>query len=361
LITSLRPYTVLDYKNIAANLRLAIPDIAISTEHFSEPLGSEKKIEESIFFYKKAFSFDFDVDDLRLFWKNKGFFNELPIFKVALLLQFDFQIATQVYCDHLAENYQLIAALNEQYWKPLCEMPLIDKEQFKLTNANWYKFLLANTKKVVPIVHFIGDNEFNFKPLINRKYDWSVPGAKYYAREKASLSLKLSHATKSSNNSVMQKTVKLFSRAGFQPYSNDLILTILSETFTKSISNSRFSYTCGSALNYPIRKFFEIPALGAVLVCMPCNGFEGLGFIDGENAIICLPENIDSVTEKFLKNPNLAQKIATAGQKLILEKHSLYVRAEQLRKAMMIAYDGKYQGAFWKNGNMIFTGDDVDV
>ena len=42
----------------------------------------------------------------------------------------------------------------------------------------------------------------------------------------------------------------------------------------------------------PIRKFFEIPAAGSVLVCQPFAGFNNAGFVDRENCVICEPAEI---------------------------------------------------------------------
>lgn len=336
-------------------------DVAVSTEHYSGPSESKKNIGESISFYRKAFSFNFDASDLKLFWDNKTYFHELPIFKVALFLQFDFQIISKKYCNHLSENYQLIAGFNEQYYRPLSEMSSVHKEGFDIVNDNWYEFVLGNKEKIVPIVHFIGDGEFVFCPIRSRKYDWSVPGASYHARKIATSTLKSSDVSMRNAKGILQKGAALSSRIGMRPYSHSFILELLNRTFSAAISDSRFAYTCGSALRFPIRKFFEIPALGSVLVCEPCHGFEGLGFIDGENAIICAPEQIGAVSRKLLQDLELAQHIASAGQRLVLEKHTLYVRAQQLREAFQAGFNGSYRGARWEKGDMVLLASDAEA
>lgn len=114
-------------------------------------------------------------------------------------------------------------------------------------------------------------------------------------------------------------------------------------------------------MRWPIRKFFEIPANGAALVCEPCNGFEALGFRDGENAIVCNAAEVANVGRRLKIDIDAAQAIADAGRRLIGERHTLSVRASQLRHALDAAQDGKWHGAEWQEGELVPLSPPVDA
>ena len=125
------------------------------------------------------------------------------------------------------------------------------------------------------------------------------------------------------------------------------------QLFRQEIVDSKYAFTCGSLFAYPVRKFFEIPALGSVLITPECNGFEALGFRDGHNAILCKPENLIDVEKRLAADPDMAQSIADAGRKLIGERHTVEVRAAQLRMAFTMALNGDWHGAEWRAGELI--------
>jgi hypothetical protein len=335
-------------------------DVAISTEHMALPSMSSKDLDDSVRFYKKAFHFSFNASDLKIFWDDMPSFFELPLFKCASLMQFDVQSITKEHCNHLSNNFDMVVGPNKQFFRPLDETPLAFEEGFNILSDNWYKFVSENKHKVVPLVHFIADGEYEFRSLSNRYYDWSVPGTLYKSRKNALSILNKEHALIGSNR-LIRKMAYIASKVGLNPYTSSTGLYLLNKSFSDSISNSRFSYTCGSAFRAVVRKFFEIPALGAVLVCDPCNGFEDLGFINGVNAITCSPEQLVELSRRLKNDLEYAQTIAYAGQKLILEKHTLPVRAKQLREALHSGLKGEYKGAKWKNGDLVLLTSGSDL
>jgi spore maturation protein CgeB len=99
-----------------------------------------------------------------------------------------------------------------------------------------------------------------------------------------------------------------------------------------------------------LRKYFEIPALGSVLVCLPCNGFEELGFRDKVNAMICEPDQLPELARWLNENTDKAQEIADAGRRLITERHTIEARACQLKTALESVLAGKWRGGVWRDG-----------
>ena len=102
-----------------------------------------------------------------------------------------------------------------------------------------------------------------------------------------------------------------------------------------------------------MRKFFEIPALGSVLVCSPCSGFDGLGFKNGINSIIAEPNNVIELGKFLSKDLDYAQTIANAGRKLINDNHTVLARSKQLRSALDSFSTRNWFGGEWIDGKLV--------
>lgn len=100
----------------------------------------------------------------------------------------------------------------------------------------------------------------------------------------------------------------------------------------------------------PIRKFFEIPAAGTVLVCRPFFGFSALGFEDGVNCVVCEPERIADAHQTLVYDLAAAQRIADAGRKLIFDRHSLSARSRDLADIFAAISEKRFFGSRWTGG-----------
>ena len=127
--------------------------------------------------------------------------------------------------------------------------------------------------------------------------------------------------------------------------------------FWRALLNSKASYTCGSGLEYPVRKFFEIPASGALLSSRYFPGLTALGFRDGENWMCAEPGDLPDITLELLSDDlSRAQAIASRGRELILEQHSLEARAQQFRSMIELIMQGRFDGSEWNQGRLILHG-----
>ncbi len=234
-------------------------------------------------------------------------------------------------------------------------MPNIEKEAFaNRANDVWADFLESDGTKVSSMHHIIGDDEFCSVPLADRPVRWSVMGATYRAREVAIAHLRtggLDPTVTSPVRKMLAGLKKLRLLRGESSWSLDLV----QRSFSQSLQNSRYSYTCGSGLEMPIRKFFEIPAAGAVLVCRPFRGAADLGFRAGENFVECEPQDILDAHRFLEQDPERAQAIADAGRRMVMEKHSVVARAAQLRLALDALVGGKGVGR-WRDGAYAIQG-----
>lgn len=326
-------------------------DVVIATEHIifaSDYIGPDiKKI------YLKNYFFQFPKKDLDERKKILTEFKELPLKKVACLLESDYYNFSQSKLDSLEKSADFFIGWGSQFFQERKNLPQLNKEVFSENcNDNWLNFVIKNEQKIIPLAQFIDDHEFCFTDIAHRPFDWSVPGAAYHARNEAKTYLKSAKglSLNKSRHSLFGATL---SRFGLNPFSWPFYIAYSNFKFRNTIMRSKFVFTCGSGLNWPVRKFFEIPALGSVLVCKPCNGFLELGFKDGVNAIISAPKDLPALHQKLAGDLNETQKIASLGRALVSEKHSINVRAVQLKNALEKVINCCWYGGRWHDGVMV--------
>nr|WP_321352412.1 glycosyltransferase [uncultured Methanoregula sp.] len=236
--------------------------------------------------------------------------------------------------------------------KPLKDLPNAKHEFFfERINDNFANYIKDNPEKIIPLPHMIGIDEFLFPN--KKKFEWLVPGAHYYYRKKIRNAL-INAGIKCPNAPWINRFLLLLIRCLHLPsqfLSHDYIRDIYYNEFQKQISKSWCTYTCGSVLDWPVRKYFEISTFGSLLVCRPFQGFEKLGFVDGENCIICDEHNIDDIIDK-VKNRDFVMQITLEGQKMIKEKHSANVRVRQFYNTFLQIQQKNFRRFFWSAGDL---------
>lgn len=276
--------------------------------------------------------------------------------KIAAFLNYDYYAATQNQIEYLQENSISVLCPNDQFITSLTDLPEFAKKEKhyirkieKFTDV-WKDFLVKNPERVVTATHFVGPSEFVYSPLSLRNYDVSVPGAEYVLRKKAIEKLS------SKDFEIAPKKYfhlyRLASKFGLPAYSNSWALNKYHLLFKKTLADSRITYTAKGGFGMPIRKFFEIPAAGSLLLCSPCNGYHDLGFQDGKHYIHTEPEDLIDVMREWLSN-HKAQEVANAGQQLVSEKHSLTARSKQVEACLKAMVAGVYEGARWCGGEFV--------
>ena len=99
----------------------------------------------------------------------------------------------------------------------------------------------------------------------------------------------------------------------------------------------------------PVRKYFEIPALGAMPVGQMMEGFEEIGFKCNENFILAeTPEAVRQILADY--DETHAQTIASNARNLIIAQHSEPARASQLADSFERILNGSFEGSYWSNG-----------
>ncbi len=330
-------------------------DFIVSNEHFT--WVKEANLNNLARGYRSNYIMGFPLEDLTYLPKIFKDFLSLPQKKIFSALESDYYNFSPEQISIVKSNFDLIIGLSNQFVRPISELQELNRESFGAkANDNWANFSNDFKKRFIPFHHFVSDDEFNYIPLSIRKSDWSIPGVRYAKRSEAFKFLS------ESDEHTLSKKIRvpwagLLSRIGLKPFTHRSFVNYYQESFRNEIKSSRFAYTCGSRLKYPLRKFFEIPALGTVLVCSPCSGFDGLGFKNGINSIIAEPNNVNEVGKFLSKDLDYAQTIANAGRKLINDNHTVLARAKQLRSVLDSFTSGNWSGGEWVNGKLVSCKD----
>jgi len=145
---------------------------------------------------------------------------------------------------------------------------------------------------------------------------------------------------------------RLANRLGLPVFSHPLALRLYNLFFQRTLADTRCVYTARGGFGMPIRKFFEIPAAGALLICNPCNGYIDLGFEAGRHYVKAEPDTLLDVLSEWLPSPR-AQEVASAGQQLIIARHSMAARGEQIERCLRAMVAGSYRGARWCQGEFL--------
>jgi hypothetical protein len=235
----------------------------------------------------------------------------------------------------LLENKKIkIVTFGEDLISSIDELKFIYNEKFtKNKNNLWFDFVRNNKKRIISVPHFLDNSEFisnNFKEKINKVL---VPGAKYWFRKEVIKILKNRNYYRNSN--LIYPITNFLIRFGFSLYSSEFGINFLSKTFTNSIKTSKFAFTCGSALKMPLRKFFEIPALGTVLICYPFKNADKFGFIDNETCFyVNSPKEFEYKIDKIINDKNLHEKVAKNGLEMVNSLHTITKRAKFIKSKL---------------------------
>ena len=179
----------------------------------------------------------------------------------------------------------------------------------------------------------------------------AVPGSSYAARRAARATLAQADLL-APGARHLRKAFGALSRIGLPTYSSAAGQSILRGAYRREVTNSALTFTDGSGLEWPVRKFFEIPALGSALLCIPCNGFEALGFRDGDSAIATTPEAVVDDARRFLADPDHLRSIQQAGWRVVQSSHTVEARAPAFRSALQKVIAGTFSGSWWVQGRI---------
>lgn len=273
----------------------------------------------------------------------------------ALMFENDLYHASEREVEILNELAAYIVGLGGNFFLGEDEILSISDESFSnRITPHWSRYVLSEKQRIASLPAFVAESEFCWTPLANRSRDCHVPGVSYFARKQAKEALENAGYSVGKRPLAMiaesaARRLKLVTRASKSRQA------FINRMFQNQLETSKFIFTCGSQIRIPIRKFFEIPAAGALMMCQPFEGFERAGFKHGENCLVADPRDLPKLVEHLKKNPDEAQAIASAGQALVWEKHSLNARAAHLNETLHAMVDGTFAGGNWEQGHYHVT------
>ncbi len=270
------------------------------------------------------------------------------------LLNFDYYVTTQRHTAIFEELAAFVITPGVQFASPPEDLPSwawqerhFIRKKHLISNA-WIEFLRRMPNRVLSLPHFVADGEFSFRGLSERRNTVSIPGIEYVMRRKGRETLK-ARGLRPAKKPIFN-LLRAADRIGFRVFSRYLLLKTYHAAYHGDLIDTRFAYTSREGYGIPVRKFFEIPAAGALLLCLSPVGFVELGFRDGENYLEVEPDTLPEAIEALMRDPARAQAIASAGRQLVFQRHSLSARSGQLLRCLRAISAGVFAGSGWNRG-----------
>jgi hypothetical protein len=282
----------------------------------------------------------------------------LPIrHKIISLLNFDYYATTERHTKVLESIDAYVITPGVQFAPRMEELPewawserhFVRKRQM-VSNA-WNDFLVRNESRVISLPHFVSDGEFSFRGLADRRCRVSIPGVEYVMRRRGRSTLRergIRPAAKPIFN-----LLRYADRLGLRVFSHKLGMAMYQAAYRGNLIDTRIVYSAREGFGIPVRKFFEIPAAGAVLLCVAPHNFKELGFINGEHFLEVGPDELPGAIDALEREPERAQRIAANGRQLVFDRHSFAARSEQLANCFQAIERGHFGGSRWNSGNFV--------
>lgn len=326
-------------------------DVLVTSPHIA--FASLAKLSSIDQVYQRNYAFKFNISHLQSIVQIAQDLVECKLPRVGFFLETDYYNWTSHEVDAIETCLDYVVGLAPPFWRDLNAMPRLHREIFanNVTDV-WWNWSRANRDRVASILPMIDASEVHYSALANRPHKWSVLGVGYAARSEAAKAL-TDAGLSPLGSSRWRVAFGALKRLGVIRRETDFSLSHLNFDFQQRLAQSRASFTCGSGLGMPIRKFFEIPAAGAVLVCQPFAGFNEAGFEDRVNAIVSEPEDILEVHKWLEANPEEAQEIADAGRSLVVKRHSVMARARQFAQILSRISKRQPLNYYWQDGRLL--------
>jgi hypothetical protein len=276
--------------------------------------------------------------------------------RIASSLNFDYYGATYEQVQRLKDLNLTLIGPNEQFVRPLAELPAFVKQEKHYQRKKerlsdcWFDFLHTNPERVITALHYVVPSEFSYVPIHERQPVVAVPGVEYHLRKEANVALRRSGIRTASKWYFY--LYQAMNRLGIPVYGTHWGLHLYNQCFQRTLKTSRYVYTARGGFGLPVRKFFEIPAAGALMLCSPCTGYDELGYVDGVHYHSVEPDNLPELLQELTRTW-AGHDLAVAGRKVTANKHSLQARAQQIALCLNALVNGTYRGSRWQLGEFI--------
>ena len=239
-----------------------------------------------------------------------------------------------------------------QFTPRLHEMNGVQDEAFGSSiNDNLWELFASKDIATFSFLDFASPDSL-IPPFVRPKFIWSVLGVKYALRRQACQQLKLNGIAFVQQRNIFARA--LTSRAWLPTPLREAGYSYYFSSYLASLRESSLSFTCGSLMNCPVTKMFEIPASGNVLVSPLFHGAEDAGFVHNHNCIAAYPSALPEVHERLSASPESLVRISVNGFNFIRESHSMSARARQIKHTLHAILAGTAGSSSWKSGKLQF-------
>ena len=300
-------------------------EVVITTEYVFFSDYMKPYLKSSIQDSRTSFISRFEISDCceSIFKDMNDYFKSYLGHKYLFMLQTDYYNIKDEYLFELERQSNMnIVGFGSDLVTDLSDLPYVSYEQFyPKVNNKWLDFCNQNVNRIISTPHFLSMSELNFRSIDSKQMRVSLSGVGYWFRKEVFKNLSRS-AVKIHKPRISQ-LLRIMMKLGLNVLGNKYLLNLYKTDFIESISNSKIAFTCGSGLKWPLRKFFEIPAQGTILICYPFKSANDWGFKSWENCIFVeSPDQVLKAIEYLQENPAVAEKIAYKGYQLVKDRHS---------------------------------------
>ncbi|MDE5453017.1 hypothetical protein GWE18_09105 [Bradyrhizobium sp. CSA112] len=285
---------------------------------------------------------------------------DIPI--IVSLMQYDLHNLSKEFLDRIeAKAACAISACAGHDFKYVPSEDAFRNEPWLERSAHSISSVTALGEKFFLIPHCIGSDEFESSAR-RKAFDLIVPGVGYHFRRLVrEWAAEKTCLTVGNDRDLIQKVLgrlsHLFLFGSKLSWANQPVgIKLYQRRFRTAISRARVAVTCDGSISYPIRKFFEIPAVGTILAAKFFDRPERLGFLAGQNCFSLTEDNLDEladIVELAQSDSGPALRVREAGQTMVRDLHSVSVRARQLRDLCGAVASGDANAMIWKDGRPI--------
>lgn len=295
-----------------------------------------------------------DFDKFIIFLNNFIKYNKIPL--IVDFNYLDYYKLPFLLIEKLKKFNCYTIGLDKNFFSPKENYKHLFREKFaKYANDNWYNYAKENSHLIISLPHPIDEKEFSSMKINQRRIDFSVMGVKYYCRKKAGKILRKTNYNICSGDLKRKCISFMITSLRKLSIKSHKINNLYNSYFYSTLINSKISYTCGGGAEFPVRKFLEIPASGALLMCQKFKNFENFGYVNKKNVIAVQLNELEDAVHYYLKELDLSQQIVNDCQKFLLENHSTISRIKQIRDSLELIVQNKFKGSSWKNGSFILS------
>lgn len=97
--------------------------------------------------------------------------------------------------------------------------------------------------------------------------------------------------------------------------------------YAKVLNRTKLAFACPSLKDLPVRKIFEIPASGSVVMLPKSTNLEAVGFRDKENCFFVDEMNVLQTIRFVIDNPEKYEEIRQNGMAFVSQNHSYHSRS----------------------------------